>query len=1048
VDSGLTTASAFQGFGTPSAVSIQKRRVGDSLFLRGSFTISTITSTEYRIPLPDSLLIKTGYVAASPLGDLTFNAAFGNGNNYFVGSSAAGNGYLNIYMQSNAAAYAIVNTSTPMPVAPSTLYFTSGPIPIAGWSAVETTSTTIPLTTAQLVQTPDSMLRLSGGSATGSAIWTGYTVVENTGSAFKLNSATGQVTVLLDGIYNISASGTASAGGGAQIFVNGLQYAGYGFSTATGGNLPYTVPANLKANDIISVSNSTASGAVSNAFLEVSYAGSLKQLNPSSDTKITIPTHQLRFEGASTRGAVATQIVKFDTQTITQGDAWTVVSDSNNGTYIQLKKAGTLALTGSLNLPDQTLYLTLNQTTLTAAPLASEILSSSENVASRVKTASAVIPVKIGDIVRVAASSAPNSNIQNSFILSLTETSIAANFSNVLPQWSQSDSSVRLNTANGYGSTNTKIRRFTNTVDNLGTAITYADSATLGASFTVNEDGIYHISYSDIFSTGSNLGISKNSSQLTTQVNGITVADRLDISTTSAADFSNVATWQGNLIKNDVIRPHTNGVSSGTLPDQAQFTISKVGKPNLSSVDVTSFVNMKTQDVEAIEAMTASTSWGSTNTGVFIPSITKNTNLGIIQVVSDSANGAYFKALKDCTLNISVTKTGTVTGTPAFAITRNATLLTAAAGFDGILANHTFSATSNMFLTIGTTVKLVTGDLIRVQRNDTSVTTMSSLSLTATADNNATASPTQQVSSDTMNFVFKSTAIDPAVDAIGTFNTYTYAASSNTATIAASAPTQTTSSMNVNGIQVFARAYNATSTSASPARVDIFVGKGLKSKQVDAYGALAKASMFSYDRVQINTTSEYGAGITYSEVTGILTIEGATNLLTTCVNKQLGADASFNIYSSGYFVINASKSPSLVTIPSQQTVAASYWLSASFAASTTIPINFDSIEFDTHGAATTSPTAWKFTAPSTGFYTTEVFVSGSGTAPTFNIYKNGTIYKPISFHATGSVGTGSTNIKLVKGDFIDIRPSISSTLVGGSLSTTQTRISIIKAGGY
>ena len=49
---------------------------------------------------------------------------------------------------------------------------------------------------------------------------------------------------------------------------------------------------------------------------------------------------------------------------------------------------------------------------------------------------------------------------------------------------------VRLNTANGYGSTNTKIRRFTNIVNNVGTDITYADSATLGNTFTINANGV------------------------------------------------------------------------------------------------------------------------------------------------------------------------------------------------------------------------------------------------------------------------------------------------------------------------------------------------------------------------------------------------------------------------------------------------------------------------------------------------------------------------------------------------------------------------------
>ena len=56
-----------------------------------------------------------------------------------------------------------------------------------------------------------------------------------------------------------------------------------------------------------------------------------------------------------------------------------------------------------------------------------------------------------------------------------------------------SQSMVRLNTSNGYGSTNTVIKRYTNVVTNQGVDITYADSATLGASFTINTAGVYAI---------------------------------------------------------------------------------------------------------------------------------------------------------------------------------------------------------------------------------------------------------------------------------------------------------------------------------------------------------------------------------------------------------------------------------------------------------------------------------------------------------------------------------------------------------------------------
>jgi len=135
-------------------------------------------------------------------------------------------------------------------------------------------------------------------------------------------------------------------------------------------------------------------------------------------------------------------------------------------------------------------------------------------------------------------------------------------------------SCVRLNTANGYGSTNTKIRRFTNVVTNTGSDITYADSAANGASFTINADGVYAVMYSDNFNAYSVMGISLNSSELTTNVGAITLADLLSITTPSAADVRNTAFAILPLASGDIVRAHTNGAASGA--NAALFTITRV----------------------------------------------------------------------------------------------------------------------------------------------------------------------------------------------------------------------------------------------------------------------------------------------------------------------------------------------------------------------------------------------------------------------------------------------------------------------------------------
>ena len=136
---------------------------------------------------------------------------------------------------------------------------------------------------------------------------------------------------------------------------------------------------------------------------------------------------------------------------------------------------------------------------------------------------------------------------------------------------------IRLNTANGYGSTNTKIRRFTNIVDNVGTDITYADSATLGGTFTINTAGVYSVSFSDQFNVAADwLGLSINSTQLTTGIHSIAVTDVLSIAFAPTANTPSVASATFYAAANAVIRAHTGGAATGGTPLACQFTIARV----------------------------------------------------------------------------------------------------------------------------------------------------------------------------------------------------------------------------------------------------------------------------------------------------------------------------------------------------------------------------------------------------------------------------------------------------------------------------------------
>ena len=142
-------------------------------------------------------------------------------------------------------------------------------------------------------------------------------------------------------------------------------------------------------------------------------------------------------------------------------------------------------------------------------------------------------------------------------------------------------SSVSCNTGNGHGSTNTKIRRFSNSAS-TGTAITYADSSTLGASFTINEDGIYSVGLSDSRSGGGeDFGFSVNSTQLTTNIGSITAATvssrsgRLQYFESVSGNITAHGSWTGFLAAGDVLRPHDGG-SADDSTATCMFNIAKV----------------------------------------------------------------------------------------------------------------------------------------------------------------------------------------------------------------------------------------------------------------------------------------------------------------------------------------------------------------------------------------------------------------------------------------------------------------------------------------
>ncbi len=142
-------------------------------------------------------------------------------------------------------------------------------------------------------------------------------------------------------------------------------------------------------------------------------------------------------------------------------------------------------------------------------------------------------------------------------------------------------SMIRADTAPaaGHGSTNTTVRRFVN-FTTTGSGFTATDSAGNGSLFTVNEDGVCAVSYSDRKSSGGfGIGISINASgaQLSTTIESMSNTNRLASTSTNGDNGpANVgATFR--CAAGDLIRAQDTGDTTNSST-QAQFIITQVAK--------------------------------------------------------------------------------------------------------------------------------------------------------------------------------------------------------------------------------------------------------------------------------------------------------------------------------------------------------------------------------------------------------------------------------------------------------------------------------------
>lgn len=134
-------------------------------------------------------------------------------------------------------------------------------------------------------------------------------------------------------------------------------------------------------------------------------------------------------------------------------------------------------------------------------------------------------------------------------------------------------SELFLDTYAGYGSTDTRIMRFTNSNVNVGNMFSenhasgYSANAK-GLEITINRSGVYSISFHTNGAGATGMGLSLNSAQLTTNIDSITVGDRLTHAYVPGVGQDAACSVTKRFAKNDVIRTHTNG----SIPSSAATT--------------------------------------------------------------------------------------------------------------------------------------------------------------------------------------------------------------------------------------------------------------------------------------------------------------------------------------------------------------------------------------------------------------------------------------------------------------------------------------------
>lgn len=657
----------------------------------------------------------------------------------------------------------------------------------------------------------------------------------------------------------------------------------------------------------------------------ISCAGVLKQATVNKNQKIKIPTSEVRFEGSSARGSAPQgAIVVYNTMTKLVGDAFDINPSgiaTTYGTHIKMKKAGKLDVSASLLISGR-VAISKNQTDLNSSSVPASEAMCTDYGTGEIGSASCSFNVAVNDVIRVSSEGTPSAHASNVLTLYFQEQDVQVGVSNTLPQYSDADSYIDITSSpTGNGSTYTKGIYFggSPTVTQSGSAITINNSAANGTEFYINEDGIYDINLRGAFNgTGSYMGITRN----TTSVQGSDHVYNLPSSQALAIEYATVSTAiyttsapGVRLSKGDVIRAQFGGSPTSYYTSGVgwRFQIAKIGKPNVTGVDVTPFIQVPISNQTATVAFTPTGTWTSNAAySGFWWRDGEYMNARVQITLSGAPNAAALSLTIPGGYQIDTTKIFTTAyrdnvGQAYF-------LDTGVQAYDGAVQYGTSTSVNVSYKPVGAAMVnfgAATATLpFSFGSGDQVWVTFKVPILGWDATSNSIVTPVESFSSDTATLVHKTSAVTSA-DPVGTFSTYSFAASTNTKTICATAPTQTTADMMANGILMTSRPFSSASTCASPARIEIQIGKGFRGWDTQVFKSSGKTGTTTDGAPYTLPTASYNFTIrAYDPTTGILTLDSGVNFASAAPLSGFQY-SDWSGVSTGYVVINGSKTPTL-----------------------------------------------------------------------------------------------------------------------------------------